>query len=159
MQREYPALGLSLALAWLAAAIGGIGSVSAPVFYLELSRPAWAPPGWVFGPVWSVLYTLMGVAAWLVWRVRAHHAVRGALALYLVQLAVNALWSWIFFAWRAGGWALVEVLLLLVLIVFTLRAFHRVRPLAAALLLPYLCWVGFASWLTWTLWRANPALL
>jgi tryptophan-rich sensory protein len=148
-----------LALCFVAAAIGGLAAANASAFYASLTQPAWAPPASVFGPVWTVLYALMAVAAWLVWRERARVPVRGALTLFVIQLAVNALWSWLFFAWRQGGLALAEVLLLWVLIIATVIAFRRIRPLAAALLLPYLAWVSFASVLNAVLWRMNPALL
>lgn len=155
------ALGLAgwLGVAFLAGAIGAIASIDAKSFYAELVRPPWAPPGSVFGPVWTVLYALMGVAAWLVWRRGANAAVRGALSTFLVQLAANALWSWLFFAWHLGGWAFGEVLLLWALIAATAVSFWRVDRLAAALLLPYLAWVTFAAALTLAVWRLNPGLL
>jgi translocator protein len=153
-------LGLAgwLAVAFTAAAIGGVASAGAGSFYAELARPVWAPPSSVFGPVWTVLYALMGVAAWLVWRERGF-AARGALGLFMLQLAVNGLWSWLFFAWRQGALALADIVVLWLLIIATMAAFHRVRPLAGALLLPYLLWVSFAGALNYTLWRLNPALL
>ena len=148
-----------LALCYATAAIGALASVDAPAFYASLRQPSWAPPAGVFGPVWTLLFTLMAVAAWLVGRERARQPVRGALTLFVVQLAANALWSWLFFGWRQGGVALAEVLLLWLLIAATIVAFRRVRPLAAALLLPYLAWVTFATVLNAVLWRANPGLL
>jgi tryptophan-rich sensory protein len=148
-----------LAVAFLAGGVGAIASTDAPAFYAQLQRPAWAPPASVFGPVWSTLYVLMGVAAWLVWREPPQAGRARALVLFTLQLAINALWSWLFFAWHRGGLAFADVLLLLALILATVVAFWRVRRLAALLLLPYLAWVGFASALTWTVWRANPALL
>lgn len=148
-----------LVLAFAAAAVGALASVEAATFYEALVRPAWAPPGWVFGPVWSALYALMGVAAWLVWRARGLGPAGGALPLFIVQLGANALWSWLFFAWRLGVWAFAEALLLWALVLATTVAFWRVRPLAGALLLPYLAWVGFAALLTFVVWRLNPGLL
>jgi benzodiazapine receptor len=149
---------LWLALAYATAAIGAAASVGAASFYAQLAKPSWAPPGSVFGPVWSVLYTLMGVAAWLVWREGGPRATT-ALALFVVHLVANALWSWLFFGWRMGAWAFVDVLLLLALVAATTAAFWRVRRLAGALLLPYLAWVAFASALTWAVWQGNPRLL
>lgn len=151
-------------LGWLALvmATGGLGaaaSVDAASFYGQLNLPAWAPPAGVFGPVWTVLYLLMSVAVWLVWREADAPARKPALAVFVVQLAVNALWSWLFFAWHLGAWALADVLLLLALIVVTIALFARVRRLAAWLLAPYVAWVAFASVLNWTLWQANPAML
>lgn len=147
------------AICFAAAAVGGLGSATAGDFYGELLRPDWAPPGWLFGPVWTTLYASMAVAAWLVWRTAPASTVRFALGLFLVQLAVNALWSWLFFAWRLGGWAFAEVVLLWVLIAGTVVAFWRIKPLAGLLLLPYLAWVGFAAVLNGWLWLANRELL
>ena len=109
--------------------------------------------------MWSTLYLLMAVAAWLVWRERGRRMRGVALGLYVAQLVVNALWSWLFFAWHRGALAFVDVVVLLVLIVLTASAFLRVSRLAALLLVPYLAWVTFATALTWAVWRANPALL
>lgn len=142
-----------------AAAVGGYASASAGEFYRELQRPPWAPPGWLFAPVWSILYVLMGVSAWLIWRARGLDGAASALGLFLIQLAANALWTWLFFWWRQGGLAFAEVLLLWVLIVATIKLFWDVRPLAAILLIPYLVWVSFASALTLAMWQLNPNLL
>ena len=146
-----------LAATAVAAALGAVASVDAASFYGSPERPTWAPPAWLFGPAWTVLYALMAVAAWLVWR--ENEPRRTALTLFAAQLAANALWSWLFFAWRLGAWAFADIVLLLVLIVATMAAFARVRRAAALLLLPYLAWVCFAAALNWTVWRANTALL
>jgi tryptophan-rich sensory protein len=142
-----------------AAAIGGVATTRAPEFYAALSRPSWAPPSSVFGPVWTLLYALMAVAAWLVWREKGAVGARVPLALFAVQLALNALWSWLFFAWQRGRLAEIEIVLLLAMIAATLVAFWRVRPVAGALLLPYLAWVTYATALTFALVRRNPGLL
>ena len=147
------------ALVLLAGGLGALASVEAASFYAQLNRPAWAPPAGVFGPVWSVLYVLMAVAVWLVWREPAGSSRTAALVVFVLQLAVNALWSWLFFAWHRGAWAFADVLLLLALIAVTIVLFRRVRPLAAWLLWPYLAWVTLASALTWAVWRANPGVL
>ena len=147
-----------LALAFVAAAISGIASTRAPEFYQALIRPSWAPPAALFGPVWSVLYLLMGLASWLVWREGSKNT-RGALRLYLVQLVLNSLWSWLFFAWHQGRWAFFEIVVLWVMIMATVVAFWRIRPLAGVLLVPYLLWVSFATALAYTVWMLNPALL
>lgn len=146
-------------LSFAASGIGGIASLNARSFYQELERPTWAPPGWLFGPVWTTLFALMAIAAWLVWRARGWQGARTALTLFIVQLVVNALWSWFFFAWRMGTAAIVDVLLLWVLIAATLAMFWRVRSLAGALLVPYLAWVSYASALTIWIVRNNPNLL
>ena len=155
------ALGLAgwLAVSFIAAAIGSIASVQAGPFYTALVRPDWAPPPDVFGPVWTILYALMGIAAWLVWRVGGFRAARAALSLFLVQLAVNALWSWLFFAWHLGALAFVDILLLWVLVLATLVAFWRIRPLAGAMLVPYLLWISFAAALNLSVWQLNPQVL
>ena len=148
-----------LALSFVAAAIGGFASAQAGEFYQQLVRPSWAPPGWLFAPVWSLLYLDMGIAAWLVWRERGFAGAGTALYLYLTQLAVNALWSWLFFAWHLGALAFGEILILWALIFATLLAFWRVLPLAGALLIPYLAWVSFAAALSLAIWQLNPQLL
>lgn len=150
---------LLLAATAVTGALGALASVSAGEFYLTLTRPSWAPPAGLFGPVWTLLYLAMALAAWLVVRAAGWRAARPAMALFLAQLVVNGLWSWLFFRWHLGAAAFVDVLLLLGLIALCVRSFWRRRPLAGALLLPYLAWVAFASALTWAVWRANPAVL
>jgi tryptophan-rich sensory protein len=148
-----------LIVSFMAATIGGAATIQAGPFYTQLLRPDWAPPPTIFGPVWTVLYVLMGIAAWLVWRVGGFRAARPALTLFLVQLALNALWSWLFFGWHRGALAFADILLLLALIVVTLLAFWRIRPLAGVLLVPYLLWVSFASALNYSVWQLNPQVL
>ena len=159
--RRRQCLGLiaCLLLAAFAGSLGAIASADAARFYAQLQQPSWAPPAAVFGPVWSTLYLLMGIAAWLAWRIGPRHGRDQALGLFGAQLAINALWSWLFFAWHRGALALADVLLLWVLVAATLVAFWRLRPLAGLLLLPYLAWVGFATALNAALWRLNPQLL
>jgi len=158
-QTQAIGLGAWLIVSFIAAAIGGAASIRAGSFYLELARPEWAPPPGIFGPVWTVLYVLIAVAAWLVWRAGGFRAAQTALTLFLVQLALNALWSWLFFAWQRGGLAFTEILLLWAAIAATLSAFWRIRPLAGALLVPYLVWVSFASVLNYSIWQLNPQVL
>lgn len=146
------------AVAFSAAALGAIASIRAADFYAQLARPTWAPPAGVFGPVWSVLYCAMAIASWLVWR-REGAGRSAALTTYLLQLALNALWSWLFFAWHEGRWASVEVIALWAFILLTMALFWRVSRAAALLLLPYFLWVSFASCLTFAVWRLNPRLL
>lgn len=148
-----------LALSFLAAAVGAVGTADAPEFYQGLERPPWAPPAAVFGPVWTVLYALIGVAAWQVWQESGRTGAKTALVLFGVQLAANALWSWLFFAWRLGGLAFLEILILLGLIAATAVAFWRVRRTAGGLMVPYLLWVGYAAALTGSVWRRNPGVL
>jgi len=156
MSRQILGLAVWLAIAFAAAAVGAAASIHAETFYAELVRPDWAPPSSVFGPVWAMLYALMGVAAWLVWRVGGFRAARGALSLFLVQLALNGLWSWLFFGWQRGALAFADIMFLWVMIVATIVAFRRVSLLAAALLVPYLLWVSYAAMLTYAVWQLNP---
>ena len=146
-------------VSFAASAVGALASIQARSFYGQLAQPAWAPPPWLFGPVWTILYALMAIAAWMVWRSGGFHANRTALSLFLAQLALNALWSWLFFAWHRGALAFVDIVVLWLLIVATLVAFWRVRPLAGALLIPYLFWVCFASALNYSVWQLNPHVL
>ncbi len=161
LSKSRQALGLVgwLLVAFAAAAAGGLASANAGDFYSELVRPSWAPPGWLFGPVWSILYALMGIAAWLVWRARGFSGASSALLLFIAQLAVNALWTWLFFVWREGALAFAEIVLLWLLIAATIGLFWRVSRLAAVLLVPYLGWVSFASVLSFATWQLNPGLL
>lgn len=142
-------------------AAGGIGGVATAEnvrgWYLTIEKPTWNPPGWVFGPVWTSLYLMMAVAAWLVWKDQQASATvkKTALTLFGLQLALNALWSFVFFEWHQLGWALVEILILWAAIVATLIAFFRIRKAAGWLLVPYLAWVSFASFLNYTIWALN----
>ena len=130
-----------------------LGVFGAPgEWYATLEKPSWNPPAWIFGPVWTALYLMMALAAWLVWR---RVGWGWPLALYLVQLVLNAAWTPIFFGAHQLGWALVEILFLWLAILLTLRAFLPVDRLAGLLLVPYLAWVSFASFLNFTLWRLN----
>ena len=148
-----------LAVTFAAAAVGALASVNAGAFYQQLERPAWAPPAALFGPIWTLLYVLMGIAAWLVWRQAGFRRARVALTLFLVQLAVNALWTWLFFVWRLGALAFVESLALGALVLLTVIAFWRIRPVAGMLLMPYLAWVTYAAALTLAVWQRNPTML
>lgn len=159
MLRQVIGLAAWLLATFVAAAIGAIASVEAAAFYLQLARPAWAPPAGVFGPVWSVLYTLIAVAAYRVWRKGGFRLHRTALVLFLVQLVLNALWSWLFFAWHRGALAFVDISLLLATIVATLIAFWRADRPAGLLFTPYVAWVLFASALNFAVWQLNPQAL
>lgn len=153
------ALWRGLALAgWLLLcfAAASMGALFMPgEWYASLRKPSWNPPGWLFGPVWSALYTMMAVAAWLVWRQGRFAAQRRPLGLFLAQLALNALWTPLFFGLHQPGVAFAEILLLWLAIAWTLAAFWRVHRVAAWLLAPYLAWVSFAALLNFTLWRLN----
>ena len=148
-----------LVLCFAASAIGAAATSQAETAYAGLTQPEWAPSGAVFGPVWMVLYALMGIAAWLVWRSGGFIRNGNALSLFILQLGVNALWSWVFFAWHEGVWAFANIILLWLLIVAVMLDFWRVRPLAGLLLLPYLAWVSFAAVLCFQMWQLNPGIL
>jgi tryptophan-rich sensory protein len=124
-------------------------------WYLGLKKPAWNPPAWVFGPVWTTLYAMMAVAAWLVWQRGGFAAQRRSLLLFLVQLLLNAAWTPLFFGLHLPGIAFAELLMLWVAIAATLAVFLRSSRAAGLLLAPYLVWVSFASVLNFALWRLN----
>lgn len=156
---KLPALAGWLVLTFIFAATGALATSQAGAFYGQLDRPEWAPPAALFGPVWTVLYALMAIAAWRVQRTAAERSVRPEMTLYVVQLALNSLWSWLFFAWHRGALAFVEILVLWLAIVATIVVFGRRDRLAAMLLIPYLGWVSFATVLCFSIWQRNPAVL
>ncbi len=148
---------VSLALPLGVGALSGIATSSAVRdWYPGLAKPPFNPPAWVFGPVWTALYLLMGVALYLVWREGWQRPeVRHAITLFIAQLALNGLWSVLFFGLRAPGLALVDIAVLWALIAMTVVASWRVAPLAGGLLLPYLAWVSFAAVLNASIWWLN----
>lgn len=126
-------------------------------WFATANRPWFAPPNYLFGPVWTCLYLMMGIALWLVWKQPAATPFRNtALILFVVQLVFNFFWSFIFFEWQQLGWALVEIVVLWVLILCTILLFARVNKTAAWLLVPYISWVSFATVLNHGFWRLNP---
>lgn len=144
-------------LAWLGIsflpALAG-AAFPAPDYYRSLRRPPWAPPTWLFGPAWTLLYASMGVAAWLVAR-DGERAARPALAIFGVQLALNAAWTPIFFGLRRPGLALIEIVAMWLAVAAATVAFFGRRAAAGALLVPYLAWVSYAAALNWEIWRHN----
>ncbi len=124
-------------------------------WYEALAKPALTPPNWIFGPVWTVLYVTISVSGWLVWKQVGFAAASIEFSAYGVQLVLNAVWSWIFFGLHEPGIAFADILLLCLGIAVTIVLFWRITWLAGALLLPYLGWVTFASFLNWKLWRLN----
>lgn len=141
------------------AVLGAVASINAGAFYQSLEQPAWAPPAALFGPAWSTLYTLMAIAAWLVWRRSGFGGAPLALGLFIVQLLPNALWSWLFFVWQLGTLSFATILVLWALILATLINFWQVHRLAGLMLVPYLVWVSFAVVLNFSVWQLNPELL
>jgi benzodiazapine receptor len=151
---------MSLLLVAVAGGIGAMASIDAREFYTSLAKPVWAPPAEIFGPVWTLLYACIGFAAWIVWRARGGIAhASDAFLLYGLQLALNALWSWIFFQWHGGALALVEICALWLTIFATTVHFWRIRRTAGLLMTPYLLWVSFAAALTAATWHLNPGIL
>jgi len=136
-----------------AAAFGGLFGPGE--WFAKLNKPAWNPPGWVFAPVWTALYTMMAVAAWLVWQRGGFVIRRRPQTLFLVQLVLNAAWTPLFFGLHLPGLAFAEIVVLWVAIAATLVSFHAVSRAAAWLLAPYLAWVTFAAALNHALWRLN----
>lgn len=147
------ALVVWLVLCFGAASLGGIFMPGE--WYATLKKPSWNPPGWIFGPVWTALYTMMAVAAWLVWKRGGFAAQRKPLALFLTQLVLNAAWTPLFFGLHLPGIAFAEIVMLWLAIASTLAAFRPVSTAAAWLLAPYLAWVSFAAVLNFALWRLN----
>lgn len=148
-------LAVSLLIVMLAAGIGGLfTSRSVTTWYQTLNRPDWTPPSWVFGPAWTVLYFSMAVAAWMVWR-RGGPGLKAAIWAFSVQLALNVVWSGLFFGLQFPAAGLVDIALLWLAIVVTIACFQRVSKWAGLLLLPYLLWVSFAAALNFAIWRMN----
>lgn len=152
------ALGLAVFIV-ICFAVAGIGSVftaaSIPDWYAGLRKPSFNPPNWIFGPVWTALYLAMAVAAWLVWRRVGLSAAAAPLIVFAIQLALNLLWSILFFGMHRIGLALVDIVALWCAIAATILMFWRVTPAAGWLLIPYLMWVSFASVLNFSIWRMN----
>lgn len=144
---------LSFAVAWVGATftMSGVGA-----WYDGLQKPAWNPPKWLFGPVWTALYVLIAVAGWLVWRRAGFTRGSLALGLFALQLLLNAAWSALFFTLRAPGPAFAEIVLLWLAIGATTAAFANHSRTAAVLMTPYLLWVSFAAVLNFVIWTLNP---
>ena len=148
---------ISLAVCQFAGFVGSIFTRPAiSNWYAELQKPRFTPPDYVFGPVWISLYVLMGIAAFLVWRRGIHHqVVRRALAIFGVQLVLNALWSFLFFGLRSPLAGLIGIFILGIAIILTVRRFLAVSRTAGLLLIPYFLWVSFASGLNLSIWWLN----
>jgi tryptophan-rich sensory protein len=148
---------LMVVICFGAAAVGGMATAAGVGdWYPTLAKPSWNPPGWVFGPVWSALYLAMAVAAW--WVCLKAGSFKNAavpLSFFAIQLGLNVLWSFVFFAWQQPGWAFVEIVVLWLAILVTMVAFFARSRLAGGLIVPYLAWVSFAAFLNWTIWRLN----
>ncbi len=143
---------------WVIVTFGAalIGSLFLPgEWYSQLAKPRWTPPGWVFGPVWSILYALMAIAAWLVWKREGFSGAWIPLTFFIAQLILNASWSWLFFGLQNPGLAFGEIVILWLAILLTLIAFWSQNAIAGVLLIPYFMWVSFAMILNLSIWRMN----
>ncbi len=148
---------IAIVVSELAGVIGSLFTVSAiPTWYAGLVKPALNPPAWVFGPVWTTLFALMGIAAFLVWKKGLDRRdVRIALGIFIGQLVLNTLWSIIFFGLHSPGWALIDITLLWLAILGTIIVFYKISRPAMFLLLPYILWVSFAGYLNYSIWTLN----
>lgn len=147
---------ISLMICFAAGGIGGLATTQGlDAWYDTLNKPTWNPPNWIFAPVWTTLYGLMGIAVWLVWRGGTREEVKPAITLFFVQLALNSVWSVLFFGLQNPGGALVEIVVLWLAIVATTVVFFRRSMIAGGLMIPYLLWVSFASFLNFTIWNLN----
>ncbi|MGV0627450.1 TspO/MBR family protein [Mycolicibacter minnesotensis] len=152
--RRFPALAVSLALVVVVATLGAIASADAAADYGRLAQPDWAPPSYLFGPVWTALYLLMAVAAWLIWRTDPRWS-NPAIIAYGVQLALNLAWSPLFFGLGWRGLALVDILLLDIAVAVTIARFWKANRAAALMLAPYFGWILFATALNYSVWSLN----
>ncbi len=153
-----PATGLfiSFLVCFSAAAIGSLTTTpQIPNWYADLAKPTWTPPNWLFGPVWTILFSLMAIAAWLVWRKHGMKKARRALVWFGIQLVLNSLWSVLFFGWNNPGAAAAEILLLWLTILLTMVTFSKKSKAAGLLLVPYFLWVSFAMVLNISIWQMN----
>jgi tryptophan-rich sensory protein len=145
-------------IGWLVLCFAASGTavfVSIGGWYSSLNKPSWNPPPWIFGPVWSLLYMMMAVAAWLVWREGGWKQHGRTLGLFLLQWLLNALWTPLFFGMHRSGLAFAEIIMLWIVLAATLRLFWQVSKVAGVLLVPYLAWVSLAAALNFAIWRLN----
>lgn len=154
--RDVVGLVVSIAVCFGSAALGSLLTQSSlGDWYAQLRKPAWTPPNWVFGPVWSALYLSMAVAAWLIWRNMGIANARLPLTLFVLQLGLNVLWSAVFFGMRLPGIACLEIAALWLAIAATTAVFWKCNRAAALLMVPYLAWVTFAGSLNAAIWSLN----
>lgn len=148
---------ISIALCQLAGVVGSVFTMSAiPTWYATLKKPFFSPPNWLFGPAWITLYALMGVSFYRIWRLGwSNTQVKTAMIVFLIQLALNAVWSIIFFGLKNPGLAFAEIVILWIFIAVSIYLFYRLDKTAAYLLVPYLLWVSFASVLNFSIWKLN----
>lgn len=148
---------IAISIPLIVGAISGFFTVTGvESWYQTIQKPSWNPPNWIFGPVWTALYIMMGIALFLVWKEDTSEELKKiALVLFAVQLILNFFWSFIFFNQQQPGWALVEIIAMWLFILLTIFAFAQVNKTAAWLLVPYISWVSFATILNYTIWQLN----
>jgi len=148
---------IAIVVAELAGVIGSVFTVaSIPTWYATLQKPSLSPPSWIFGPAWTTLYALMGIAAFLIWKSGwEKKEIKKALGVFGIQLFLNAIWSIIFFGLHNPFWAFVEIIILWLAILWTITAFYKISRPTAYLLLPYILWVSFAAYLNYSIWMLN----
>ena len=148
---------IAIVISELAGGVGSLITISAiPTWYATLAKPALNPPSWIFGPVWTTLYLLMGIAAFLIWNKGWDRKdVQKALGVFLLQLILNAIWSVIFFGLHSPFWAFVDIVLMWLAIISTMALFYRISRPAMWLLLPYILWVSFAAYLNYSILALN----
>lgn len=151
---NFPKLAWSVFMCLMAGVIGSMFTMeSIPTWYAALNKPVFNPPGWIFGPVWTTLYVMMGIAFYLIWQ--SEYEKRPAMAVFIVQLILNALWSVIFFGMKMPLIALICIVLLWLLIVTCIYLFFKISKVAGLLLVPYILWVSFAFVLNLFIWKLN----
>jgi benzodiazapine receptor len=154
--RSLIGLAVSMGLCFGAGFLGSVFTTpSIPTWYAGLAKPSWTPPAWIFGPAWSVLYGMMALALWLIWRRGGVAMAKVPIVLFMVQLVLNVLWSLLFFGLRMPGVAFAEIVLLWLAILATMITFWRLNSTAGLLLFPYLIWTAFAGALNFALWHMN----
>ena len=148
---------IAIAIPVAVGAISGLFTTAEiPGWYQTINKPSWNPPSWIFGPVWTTLYILMGISLFLIWKSDANeHVKKTAISLFAIQLIFNFFWSFIFFKQHQIGWAFAEIIVMWIFILLTIFAFAPINKVAAWLLVPYISWVSFASILNYTIWRLN----
>ena len=157
MKTDYPKLVISILIPLTAGFIGAFFTTqSIATWYATLSKPAFSPPNWIFGPAWTLLYILMGISLYMVWTSERNKSIKSASALFGAQLGLNVLWSIIFFGLKSPFYAFIEIIMLWIAIVLTIRSFQKISRPAALLLVPYVLWVSFAAFLNYSVWMLNP---
>ena len=154
--RQIIGIVIAILVCFSAAGLGGIATTAGlKDWYPALAKPAWNPPDWIFGPVWTVLYLMMAIAVWMIWRQVGLERGKKPLLIFAVQLVLNTFWSVLFFGMRQPGWAFAEIIVLWLAIGLTIALFAKHSKLAAILMIPYWLWVSFAAVLNYTIWSMN----